>query len=285
MLARTRGRRATRCSSRPLLGELTAETRNALLGRLNLEDFADGETVFEQGDAGDKLYIIKSGEVVVPAPTSTAARRRRRCRRGRQQRCATTSPHLEASDLERGAPPSRPAAAATRRRRRRGRAAEADGGALLYFDEVELDHQYRGQYFGERALLKREPRMAKVKAVGALQCYSLSKDDFDALDIKSSVPWERRWESEDTKDASQLTVVGAMGAGAFGTAWLVEYRRVGRVAGEAAAQYALKSLDKAAVQRAVDGGDARRRSSRRSRRTRASSLCTTRTRTRSTSSC
>ena len=67
--------------------------------------------------------------------------------------------------------------------------------------------------------------MAKVKAVGALQCYSLSKDDFDALDIKSSVPWERRWEREDTKDASQLTVVGAMGAGAFGTAWLVEYRR------------------------------------------------------------
>ena len=66
VLARTEGSaRDMMLLDVPLLGELTAETRNSLLGRLNLEDFADGETVFEQGDAGDKLYIIKSGEVVV----------------------------------------------------------------------------------------------------------------------------------------------------------------------------------------------------------------------------
>ena len=45
-------------------------------------------------------------------------------------------------------------------------------------------------------------------------------------------------------------VVGAMGAGAFGTAWLVEYRRASVESPEKPrAQYALKSLDKAAVQR------------------------------------
>ena len=256
VLARTEGSaRDMMLLDVPLLGELTAETRNALLGRLNLEDFADGETVFEQGDAGDKLYIIKSGEVVVlradeyrgasPPPVSP---------RGRQLAHAATSPAIISSviDLEReraaaksprggrDAPPPTPEDAPPKLTAARS----------LYFDEVELDHLYRGQYFGERALLKREPRMAKVKAVGALQCYSLSKDDFDALDIKSSVPWERRWEREDTKDASQLTVVGAMGAGAFGTAWLVEYRRASVESPEKPRpQYALKSLDKAAVQR------------------------------------
>ena len=89
--------------------------------------------------------------------------------------------------------------------------------------------------------------MAKVEAVG-IRCYSLSKDDFDALDIKSSVPWERRWEREDTKDASQLPSLARWAPapsarrGSSSTAARSSRR-------EARAQYALKSLDKAAVQR------------------------------------
>ena len=123
VLARTEGSaRDMMLLDVPLLGELTAETRNSLLGRLNLEDFADGETVFEQGDAGDKLYIIKSGEVVVlradeyrgasPPPVSP---------RGRELAHAATSPPSSRASTTSNAsapPPSRPAAAAARRRRR-----------------------------------------------------------------------------------------------------------------------------------------------------------------------
>ena len=41
--------------------------------------------------------------------------------------------------------------------------------------DSQIDLLSDGQYFGERALLKREPRMASTKAVGALTCFSLTK--------------------------------------------------------------------------------------------------------------
>eukprot|EP00900_Chrysochromulina_parva_P017310 jgi/Chrpa1/25580/Chrysochromulina_OHIO_Genome00008299-RA len=85
----------------PLLSQLTAERRDALLGRLKLETFAPGAFVFKQGDLGDRLYIIKAGEVVVSVRDDVV------------------------------------------------------GG------ERPLNRLYTGQYFGERALLKEEPRMAK----------------------------------------------------------------------------------------------------------------------------
>jgi len=106
----------------------------------------------------------------------------------------------------------------------------------------EIDHLYIGQYFGERALLKEEPRMASILACGALECYSLSKDDFDALAIRKTVAWSRRWDVEDTRDVSQLQVLKMMGSGAFGTAWLVKHQQTHR-------GYALKALDKITVQR------------------------------------
>jgi len=109
-------------------------------------------------------------------------------------------------------------------------------------DQYEIDHLYIGQYFGERALVKEEPRMASILACGDLECYSLSKDDFDALAIRKTVAWSRRWDIEDTRDVSQLQVIRQMGSGAFGTAWLVKHRQTHR-------GYALKSLDKATVQR------------------------------------
>ena len=98
----------------PLFSELTAECRRRLLLKLNEEKFADGEFLFRQGDEGDKLYIIQSGQVM--------------------------SVHCTVD------------------------------GAISQIDMLQ-----DGQYFGERALLKREPRMASTKAVGALSCLSLTK--------------------------------------------------------------------------------------------------------------
>jgi len=37
-----------------------------------LEDFEDGECVFEEGDTGRDLYIVQSGEVAIIKKTSTA---------------------------------------------------------------------------------------------------------------------------------------------------------------------------------------------------------------------
>ena len=40
----------------------------------------------------------------------------------------------------------------------------------------KIDHLYRGRCFGERALVKKEPRMAHIRALGALECFSITKD-------------------------------------------------------------------------------------------------------------
>lgn len=43
---------------------------------------------------------------------------------------------------------------------------------------IELIKLKTGDVFGERALIKKEPRAANVVAVGAVECYFLNKDDF-----------------------------------------------------------------------------------------------------------
>ena len=165
----------------PLLAQLTAERRDALVGRLRIETFDQGRFVFEQGALGDRLYIIKAGEVVVTE----------RNERGEQR---------------------------------------------------QIDHLSVGQCFGERALLKEEPRMASVRAATKLECYSLSYRDFAELGLAHDVDWSRRWDMEDTRDVSQLRVLNVLGAGAFGTAWLVKHQKTDR-------QYALKALEKRTVMR------------------------------------
>ena len=166
----------------PLLSQLTAERRDALLGRLKLETFAPGAFVFKQGDLGDRLYIIKAGEVAVSVRDDVV------------------------------------------------------GG------ERPLNRLYTGQYFGERALLKEEPRMASTQAVDKLECYTLSKSDFVELGLAHDVAWSRRWDREDTQDVSQLQVLKSLGAGAFGTAWLVRHLKTDRL-------YALKALEKHMIKR------------------------------------
>ena len=71
---------------------------------------------------------------------------------------------------------------------------------------LKIDHLYRGRCFGERALVKQEPRMAHIRALGALECFSITKDIFEALSLAESAGamWNTRFEVEDTRDASQL---------------------------------------------------------------------------------
>ena len=109
-------------------------------------------------------------------------------------------------------------------------------------ERTQIDLLGAGQYFGERALLKCDPRMASARAEGKsgqdVALFSLTKGDFDALGLQETVGWSRRWEQEDTRDVDMLDVLKPMGSGAFGTAWLVQHR-------ETKQTYALKAMDKA----------------------------------------
>ena len=49
----------------PLFESLTVEDLDALTGRLEQADFADGDVIFEQGDAGSSLFIIEDGAVEI----------------------------------------------------------------------------------------------------------------------------------------------------------------------------------------------------------------------------
>ena len=50
----------------------------------------------------------------------------------------------------------------------------------------KIDHLYRGRCFGERALVKQEPRMAHIRTLGALECFSITKDIFEELSLAES---------------------------------------------------------------------------------------------------
>jgi len=103
----------------------------------------------------------------------------------------------------------------------------------------KIDHLVHGRCFGERALVRREPRMAHIRAKGALECLTISKADFDELALAEQTSyWESRWEKEETRDPSHFKVVRSLGAGAFGTAYLVQHRS------HPERMYALKALPK-----------------------------------------
>tara|TARA_B100000768_G_scaffold141627_1_gene133385 strand:- start:33 stop:197 length:165 start_codon:yes stop_codon:yes gene_type:complete len=48
--------------------------------------------------------------------------------------------------------------------------------------------------------------MAHIRALGALECFSITKDIFEELSLAESAgaTWSTRFEKEDTRDASQL---------------------------------------------------------------------------------
>ena len=49
----------------PIFDELDSQELDQLVERLQLESFEAGEVLFEEGDVGDKFYIVESGQLVV----------------------------------------------------------------------------------------------------------------------------------------------------------------------------------------------------------------------------
>jgi len=99
----------------PILSHLTETERDQVLLKFKEFQYAPGEKIIAQGEAGDTFYIVKEGSV----------------------ECFV-------------------------------------GGALVKTIG-------NGGYFGERALIKSEPRAADVLAAGAVTCMALSREDFGAI--------------------------------------------------------------------------------------------------------
>ena len=104
-----------------------------------------------------------------------------------------------------------------------------------------------GEYFGEMALLKEEPRMADVVAKGPVECFSLNQSKFESLlgplqDILNREADNRKLkaETETAIDFKDLEVITTLGTGTFGRVKLVRHNRT-------QSMYAMKIMPKAQV--------------------------------------
>jgi len=159
--------------------------------------FSAGEVIFKQGEAGNRFYIVKTGEV--------------------------------------------------------------DG--VVTGEKPETFRLTRGDFFGERALLKNEPRAATMTALSQVVCLVLSRQDFQILmgplqDLlgRQADEYDKRASERvliNTKKPArtsgfptlgelQASTIGILGAGAFGTVTLVVNQKTNE-------SYALKAIRKAQI--------------------------------------
>ncbi|KAG5180035.1 putative cGMP-dependent protein kinase [Tribonema minus] len=125
-------------------------------------------------------------------------------------------------------------------------------------EDHELMRLGKGEFFGERALLKNEPRGANVIATGYVDCLVLEREDFNGLlgpleKILEREISEREKQAEEVLGLKPLTSkrrepvaledlkrIGMLGTGTFGRVQLVQHRGTGEV-------FALKSMMKAQI--------------------------------------
>lgn len=159
--------------------------------------FSTGEIIFQQGEAGKRFYIVKTGEV--------------------------------------------------------------DG--VVQGDKAETFRLTRGDFFGERALLKNEPRAATMTALTQVVCLVLSRQDFQILmgplqDLlgRQADEYDKRASKRQLINTTktdrtsaypkleelQASTIGILGAGAFGTVTLVLNQKTDE-------SYALKAIRKAQI--------------------------------------
>ena len=163
----------------PLTAMLSSADTDKLVAGLSEANFADGETVIEEGAIGDAFYLIQSGA----ARVST---------------------------------------------RQKG-------------DLAELGE---GDFFGEMALLRSEPRMASVSAIGSLKCLTLNRITFTRLlgplQERLSIEMDRRDKAKGAVRFADLEMKQLIGIGSFGHVRLALHRPTGEA-------YALKVMYKGQV--------------------------------------
>lgn len=125
-----------------LFVNLTPAELQIIDGLLHERHYLEGEVIFDEGEEGQAIYIIASGEVLISRQEQGDARR------------ASQSEVNEATD----SPP----------RRRRG-----DSGRVAQLGP--------GTFFGELALLDNSPRSAQARAASPCQLIIFFRDDFVGL--------------------------------------------------------------------------------------------------------
>lgn len=153
---------------------LLADLRTAMTEEL----FETDEEVFSQGDAGFAFYVILEGEVTIVRTEPRKQEEEAGAEHG--EKANGTTPEAEGKAEGRAMMPEGKAAVPK---------GEAKGAPSpppppppppedVTFELVRLS---QGAFFGERALLKHEPRFATVKALSKLRLLSITREAFEAV--------------------------------------------------------------------------------------------------------
>ena len=117
--------------------------------------------------------------------------------------------------------------------------------------ENDIGNLFKGQVFGEGALLTNEPRRATGKAVGEVKVFYLHRDVFSKVFAQSlqdmlNRDFAKRKDLTDASDGSKLLefvdlqTINVLGAGTYGQVLLVSHKVTGMT-------YALKSMNKSKI--------------------------------------
>jgi CRP-like cAMP-binding protein len=225
-----------------LLRGLTDAELTEIASNMTVEDYEAGDTIMRQGEEGDKLYIIKDGEVVFT----------------RRKDGSVYSPNNGESIIK-GTPttgtkdsPKSPqngrihSKSPTSNQPTQTPFSAEDGSG----EEAEIGRLFTGQVFGEGALLTNAPRRATAKAVTHLTLLSLERNVFHKLfkeslqDLLNRDFTKRRdLDEQNRKDLMEfkdLAFIDLLGVGTYGQVLLVSHKVTGQT-------YALKCMSKSRV--------------------------------------
>lgn len=186
--------RATWLKRVPLLQGLSNHDLSRVANALGTAEYAPGDVIVRQGDAGDKFYIIEKGEVAVHQKN----KRRQSLHHGD----GSSTDIAAAAAAGGGAGASEKASAAQSEARAPRSSASAEFG-----DEV--DRIGEGSHFGEMALMStslrgsRPGRNATVVAVGAVRVLTMHEDEFHSVmgDVEEAMARQQLFHSLRKNDA------------------------------------------------------------------------------------
>jgi CRP-like cAMP-binding protein len=227
-----------------LLQGLTDAEVTEIASSMTVEDFAAGEVVMRQGEEGDKLYIIKDGEVVFTRRREGSMIFPGTNGGGDSIKANGSVGSNKDSPTTRG---SRSVSKSPQHRAPETLDLMKDGGSG---DDAEIGRLFTGQVFGEGALLTNAPRRATAKAVTNVTLLSLERNVFHRLfkeslqDLLNRDFTKRRdLDEQNRKDLMEfkdLAFIDLLGVGTYGQVLLVSHKVTGQT-------YALKCMSKQRV--------------------------------------
>lgn len=221
-----------------ILKGLTSDELTEIASNMGVESFTAGSFIMRQGEEGDKLYIIKDGEVAF-----TRKRDGSNATPGGGEGVAGSPKALSGS---RDSPASKSMKTPPRSPVNQTLSTEDPTGS----EEVEIGRLFTGQVFGEGALLTNAPRRATAKAVTDVTLLSLDRSVFHRLfkeslqDLLNRDFTKRKDLDEanrkDLMEFRDLAFIDLLGVGTYGQVLLVSHKVTGQT-------YALKCMSKQRV--------------------------------------